>query len=585
MILLLVGIVCSAVLFRNSINAFAPPIVPQKHRFAATRRASSVSNDPYDLIVVGAGVVGTVAALTAAQAPFQKTVLLIDAPMASAALMNPKTNEDLSLGAPSGLYSKALRDTSKRIQVSTLRGMGLREDSVWNEIVNSCIDLASSNADDIRRQLSVSGVTLLNGYCSFPDDNSGPIQTLSVTNDNGSTRQTVRAHKVLIATGSKPFLPSGIPFDGKRIFDSDSINTISYLPKSIAITGSGIIAVEFAKIFRNLGAEVTLIIRDSIPRNALMKIGLDIDVSALLVADLIRSGIKIERGAQVKSFSVPTDNELAPVVLTLEGKNGTPLPTGARTEVKCDSYLAAVGRKPNTATLNLAAAKVQLDEYGGIVVDSKLCTTSPNIYAAGDVVGRPFLASTGVAQAKAAINSMFGTLAIPSNTDQADEYGEEVDIKYDPASLAANPFAFPTGVWSSPEAAYYGYTAQQAKACGINAGEGIALYAECLRGRVFSPNGLLKLVFDKDEPHKGRIIGVHICGDDACELIHYGMELVKGKRTIHELSQAIFSAVTFHEMYKIAAQAALDEAGARKRRAAAGKALAKRNRDTRESKH
>lgn len=582
------------------VDSYQPSYMRQSHQRIRSPTSSSthsticlgssstdinIEKEIYDLIVIGAGVVGTVAALTAAQAPFNKKVLLLDAPLASAALMNPITNEDLSIGAPSGLYSKALRDTSKRIQVSTLRGMGLREDSVWNEIVNSCLDLAGSNADDIRRQLSVSGVTLVTGYCSFPDDNRGPTQSLVLTNDSGSSssRQTLTAHNILIATGSKPFLPSGIPFDGKRVFDSDSINTISFLPKSIAITGSGIIAVEFAKIFRNLGADVTLIIRDNIPRNALMKIGLDIDVSALLVADLIRSGIKIERGAQVKQFNVPTDNERAPIVLTLEGKNGTPLPTGARTEIKCDSYLAAVGRKPNTSTLNLMAAKVKLDEYGGIVVDSKLCTTAPNIYAAGDVVGRPFLASTGVAQAKAAINAMF---ANPNDDDNSSSPGEsptEGAVKFDPASLAANPFAFPTGVWSSPEAAYYGYTVQQAASCGITAGEGIALYAECLRGRVFSPNGLLKLVYDKSDENKGRIIGVHICGDDACELIHYGMELVKGKRTIHELSQAIFSAVTFHEMYKIAAQAALDEAGARKRRAAAGKALAKRNRDSRDS--
>jgi NAD(P) transhydrogenase len=100
-------------------------------------------------------------------------------------------------------------------------------------------------------------------------------------------------------------------------------------------------------------------------------------------------------------------------------------------------------------------------------------------------------------------------------------------------------------------------------------------YAECLRGLVFSPNGLLKLVFDRPT---GRIIGVHICGDDACELIHFGMELVKNQATISKLQLSLFSAVTYHEMYKIAAQAALDEAGARKRRAAAGAALAKRNR-------
>jgi NAD(P) transhydrogenase len=543
-------------------------------------------------VVIGAGVVGATAALTAAQAPFGKRVALLDAPRASAGLVNEATGEDLSIGAPSGLYSKLLRDTSKRIKVSTLRGMGLREDSVWNEIVSSCVDLASSNAQDVRQQLQLAGVDFYEGFASFPD--SGGTNRVIVVKENRSS-QTIKADNVLIATGSKPFLPEGIPFDGQRVFDSDSINTISFLPKSIAITGSGIIAVEFAKIFRNLGAEVTLIIRDQVPRNALMKIGLDIDVAAFLVADLARSGIKFARGAQVKEFDVPlTSNSRAPLKITLEAPGGGPLPTGATVEIKCDAYLAAVGRKPNTNSINLAAAKIEVDEYGGILVDSSLCTTakSGNVYAAGDVVGRPFLASTGVAQAKAAINAMFardaasvegGPKIVVPQCEEGDlacivDGVSQAGMSFDPASLAANPFAFPSGIWSSPEAAYYGFTVRQAKDRGINAGEGMALYAECLRGRVFSPNGLLKLVFDKDS---GRILGVHICGDDACELIHYGMELVKGRRTIVELSQGMFSAVTFHEMYRIAALAALDEAGARSRRAAAGKALAQRNRAVR----
>ena len=520
----------------------------------------------YDLVVVGAGVVGATAALSASQTPLSKRVALVDAPRASGQLMNEATGEDLSLGAPTGLFSKALRDTSKRIKVATLRGLGLREDSVWNEIISSCVSLASSNAQDMKRQLDLAGVHCIEGLVSFPDptesktDSSTPAFSLKnllggkpakpktisllLTQEDGST-QTIQTDKVLLATGSKPFLPKGIPFDGKRVFDSDSINTINFLPRSIAITGSGIIAVEFAKIFRNLGADVTLIIRDSIPRNALMKIGLDIDVAALLVADLIRSGIKIERGAQVQSFEVPQDNDQAPIRLTLEAKGGGPLPTGARTEIKCDAYLAAVGRKPNTETLNLEAAGIETDEFGGVLVDSHLQTTSAsgNVYAAGDVVGRPFLASTGVAQAKASLNFMFAdsssssgmdkTLSSPGPLAVAEcKEGDtscvldgvsQAGISFDPASLASNPFAFPTGVWTSPEAAYYGLSSQQAKERGIDAGEGMALFAECLRGRVFSPNGLLKLVFDKKS---GRIIGVHICGDDACELIHFGMELV-----------------------------------------------------------
>ena len=156
--------------------------------------------------------------------------------------------------------------------------------SVWNEIVTSCVELASFNARDTIRQLEYAGVTYVQGYAAFAD--SGGSSSLFVT-DSDNFITTLNADKILIATGSTPFRPGGVPFDGKRIFDSDSINSLSYLPKSVAITGSGIIAIEFAKIFKNLGSDVTLIIRDNIPRNALMKIGLDKDISATLVADLV----------------------------------------------------------------------------------------------------------------------------------------------------------------------------------------------------------------------------------------------------------------------------------------------------------
>ena len=324
-----------------------------------------------------------------------------------------------------------------------------------------------------------------------------------------------------------------------------------------------------------------------------MKIGLDTDVAAVLVADMVRSGINILRGSQVKSFVMPTVAENSanngvrvPIRINLEGRNGDPVLAGQPTEIKCDTYLAAVGRKPNTANLNLGAAGIDTDDYGGIIVNARLETSSndKNVYAAGDVLGRPFLASTGSAQGVAAIAAMFGTpdedpIAV-STCDPDDELCVDGDISkagegFDPGSLAANPFAFPTAIWSSPEAAYYGLTLPQAKALDIDAAEAISLYVESLRGRVFSPNGILKLVYEKPF---GRVIGVHICGDDACELIHYGMELVKAKRTIKDIHNCVFSAVTFHEMYKIAAEAALDEKGARKRRAAAGAAVAQRNR-------
>jgi len=608
--------------------------------------ASSLPQHPYeyDLAVIGGGPVGVQAAIAAASLKntgqhHTNKVVLIDAPRASGALMNEDTQEDLSLGGPTGLFSKALRDTGKRIQVSTLRGMGLREDSIWNEIYSSCAELASFNARDMKRQLAYAGVTVVEGYAKFdaPEttNTATPIPmseqdtthrlvvsstTTTTTGKLSTTKQLVTADKILLATGSRPYQPSSIPFDGQRVFDSDSINGLQFLPKSVVITGSGIVAIEYAKIFSNLGCEeVTLLIRDASPKNALMKIGLDKDIAATLVADLIRSGIRIERSCEVGTITVPStataaaaqrsnnlQTVLVPLKLELKAKGGIDArPVNAVHELKCDIYVAAVGRLPNTHNLNLAQAGIQLDPYGGIVVDNLLRAHNVlhenveerNVYGAGDVLGRPFLASTGVAQGSAAIKNMF---PLTPEEIEANAYSSSSSVislssgcapddlscsieeellsqaaSCDPTTLTANPFAFPVGVWSSPEAAYYGLSTKQAEDMGIDAGEGIALYAECLRGLVFSPNGLLKLVFQKST---GRIVGVHVCGKDACELIHYGMEIVKTRRTVNEVASAIYSAVTFHEMYRIAAISCMDPKAARKTRAAAGKALAERRR-------
>jgi NAD(P) transhydrogenase len=251
------------------------PFWAQNQQQKQKQQPTSPSSVVYDLAVIGGGVVGVQAALSAAASPFRKRVILIDAPTASGALQDAN-GKDLSLGGPTGLFGKALRDSSKQIKVNTLRGMGLREDSIWNEIISNCVELASSNADDVLAQLEAANVTFQQGFCTFCD--SGGTDKLIVTQQPNGLQETITTRHVLIATGSQPFRPAGIPFDGgKRVLDSDSINKLQFLPRSIAITGSGIIAVEFAKIFRNLGADVTLIIRDLIPRNALAKIGLDIE--------------------------------------------------------------------------------------------------------------------------------------------------------------------------------------------------------------------------------------------------------------------------------------------------------------------
>ena len=639
-----------------------PRVRPSSSLLASSSSSTSSDHshhDAYDLIVLGAGPVGVSAALAAAE--LDKRVLLVDAPAYSGALM--KKNEDLSIGGPTGLFSKALRDTSKRLSVATLRGMGISEGNIWAEVRVVCEQLAAINARDRRRALSSAGVTVLEGLAklranaatttttttttaSEEGDTGGVEKLFEVEVESPATKggddggEVMRAHKVLVATGSKAFRPNGIPFDEYpgRVFDSDSINNLGYLPKSVAITGSGIIAIEFAKIFSRLGAEVTLIIRDRVPKNALEKIGLDQDVAAALVIDLVRSGIRIERGSQAVSFScrgsgsdkddaadgfeslLSADPERPPLLVTLEesasgggggggdgGGGGSSGARGARAGaeqgpkvLKVDAYLAAVGRVPNTAALGLEALNASiatsreessssndekegvettatatrggqqpsnlLDEYGNLVVGSHLETAVKGLYAAGDVVGRPFLASTGVAQAAAAIADMYpdettlpttrvagsdcagpGVVGSSSgsgrDTDSSDSRSSDsssssklglgaTGADFDAGRLATDPFAFPVGLWTSPEAAYFGLSKKQALAMGVDAEEGLALYRECLRGCVFSPDGLLKLVFDKGT---GRIVGVHIVGDDgrcrflACFALHRSVGRLVGR--------------------------------------------------------
>ena len=181
-----------------------------------------------------------------------------------------------------------------------------------------------------------------------------------------------------------------------------------------------------------------------------------------------------------------------PIQITLapSGKGGE---QAEEKMIKVDAYLAAVGRRPRTGDLNLEKVGVDLDEFGDVLVDANLRSTCPRIFAAGDVLGRPFLASTGVAQGLRAVDCAvdLGRCLVDIDAEE-NKFG----ASFDPASLASDPFAFPVGIWTSPEVAWFGLSLAQAKQRGIDAIEGIGLYREILRGVVFSPDGLLKLVAD-----------------------------------------------------------------------------------------
>ena len=523
----------------------------------------------YCLVVVGGGPAGVAGALKGAY--MGKRVLLIDKPKAAPA----GGGLDFFFGGPTGLFSKALRDSAKVLDVASLSTMGLDRDVIFKQLQNSCLRLARNNAQTTVEVLSKFKVDYLQGEATLDLDlfNGRPQGAdnikLSVrpTSDT-STTVDVAASKVLLCTGSYASQPPSIPFDGKRVVDSDSVNGLDFLPKSVVVAGSGIIAIEMANIFRKLGAEVTMVVR-STAMSALERIGLDDTIAERLLKGLRDQGVTVLEKTEISEFDVcevsdedggaigGEDCDEVKMTLVSKGADGEPVPAG---ELTADLYIGCIGRRPRArgTSLALEANGITLDERSGhILVGDNFETSQPNIYAAGDCVKGPALASTGVDQAQKAVMGMY------------DCFGPDCKVP--------GQTPFPIGVWTIPEVGYYGLTLEAAKKAGYDAEVGIATYDACLRGRVFAPDGMLKLVFDREST---KILGVHIIGTDACELVHYGMDLVAkeatlfdvigtvrwdASRTQRRLTRAapqlttpllplqLFTAVTFHELFKEAA--------------------------------
>ncbi|CAB9503753.1 Soluble pyridine nucleotide transhydrogenase [Seminavis robusta] len=502
----------------------------------------------YDLVVIGGGPAGVAGAVQAAQ--MGQRAIIIDRPKAP-----PLANGlDLFFGAPTGLFSKALRDCSKTLNLAAMRAQGFDDDVIWKQVENTVVRLAQRNSEgqvDLLKSLRIDYLqgeaTLLSqDHPADQHDDEEEEETFQPRNilikkapiqgSDGIIKEdqqtTITGAKVLLATGSKATRFNGIPFDDKRIFESDSINRLGFLPNSVVIGGAGIIAIEFANIFKNLGVDVTMLIRGTLADSA-KKLGVDPDVTDELIRLLIDSGVQIKEGASVEEFeSVPSADAAQGET---DGKVVMKLTDG--TKLESDIFLAAYGRSANGKEVDtgLDSAGVDVSDRGEICITEKdsLGTSSPNVAAAGDCVGWPMLASSSMEQAVHAVEHMF----------DSKKAGQPLDFATDMS----------IGIWTIPEIGYFGMTKEAAAERGIKVIEGVATFDKCLRGRVFDPDGLLKLVVDADS---GRIVGVHIIGKDAAEMVHYGMSLVRSKNTIYDLMTTMFTAVTFHELFKEAALAA-----------------------------
>ncbi|HSP14417.1 MAG TPA: Si-specific NAD(P)(+) transhydrogenase [Thermoanaerobaculia bacterium] len=451
----------------------------------------------YDLIVIGSGPAGEKGAAQAAY--FGKSVALIErAPVLGGAGVNTGT-----------VPSKTLRESA--LHISGFRQRGFRETVEMK--IKSNVSVAEFMhrknlvverewkriEDNLRRHL----VDRYVGSARFLSPNRLEIDTPA-----GAT--VLEGNIILIATGSSPYRPSDVPFDDVTVCDSDTILQIDRIPQTMAVVGAGVIGCEYASIFGALGVDVHLI--DG--RTTLLP-HIDREIVRILLGELEnRLGVTLHLGCEVDTIE-RVDRQVA---LTL--KDGT--------SMVVDILLYAAGRVSNTADLHLEAAGVQTGKRGLLPVNERYQTSTPNIYAAGDVIGFPALASTSMEQARVAMVHAF-------------------DLKYK-TRVAAN---LPYGIYTIPELSTIGLTEEQCREKGMNIEVGRAFYRSNARGQIIGDTkGMIKLVFDAEDL---RLLGVHIVGENASEILHIGMMVMQFGGTINAFIESVFNFPTLSEAYKYAA--------------------------------
>jgi NAD(P) transhydrogenase len=464
----------------------------------------------YELVVIGSGPAGEKAAVKAAYFGHKAAVVEME-PVPGGAGSNTGTLPSKTLKESalyySGKYDKGLYGADRDLE---------RKTSIEDFMFRKAIVVKEADAE-VAANLQRHGVALFPGKAHFADSHRIVVETPDID------PVELHADNVIIATGSYPFHPANVPFDGKRIHDSDSILQISRLPRSLCVVGAGVIGCEYATIFSAMGTKVYLV------NNAQHILGfLDHEISAELVTQMAADGIEILFGASLAGVEPPPHDDGDVAVRLEDGR-----------ELSVDMFLFAAGRSGRTRDLNCEAAGVALGPRETVVVNDRFQTNVPHIYAVGDVIGFPALASTSMDQGRVAISHMF-----------------EID------DFDSLPKIFPYGIYTIPEVSMVGMTEEEAKEAGIDYFVGRAHHAKMARGAIMgSKAGVLKLIIRKAD---SVIIGVHILGQQASELIHYGLTLVKDRKSLMEVISTVFNYPTLHELYKYACFDALGNLSGRK---------------------
>ena len=464
---------------------------------------AAASAERFDVVVIGSGPAGQKAAIQAVKAG--RTVALLER---EAAIGGNCVHRGT-------IPSKTLRAAALRA-TTPLDGAQLAPNIEVRSLTSQLESVVAAHADYMQRQMQRNGVAYLPGRAGFVSPHE-----LALRSVDGSSR-TLFGDLIVIATGSRPREPREIPIDHENVLDSDSILSMIYLPRSLTVLGAGVIACEYASIFARLGVDVTMI--DSGPRPLRFADGEIVD---RFVAGFSRNGGRFIGGRKIASAA-------------WDGISAVRTVLDDGSEVVSEKMLVALGRVANVEDLDLAAAGLAMDDRGQVPADENCRTAVPHIYAVGDVIGAPALASTSMEQGRRAICHALGL----------------------PPGHA--PELSPIGIYTIPEIATVGLDEGQALERHGAIIVGRARFDEVARGQIGGiTDGLLKLVADGS----GRLLlGAHIVGEGATELIHVAQMALLAGFGIDAFIENIFNFPTLAEAYRVAA---LDVAEQRQALAAA----------------
>ena len=471
------------------------PVQVRRRTFKFLGDRTDVMANPYDLIVIGSGPAGQRAAIYGAK--LGKRVALVEMrEVVGGACINTGT-----------IPSKTMREAVLHLSgynYKSIYGMNYRvkERITMADLAFRVQHVIKTEIDVTEAQLSRNNVEMLTGVASFEDPTH-----VKVTNSKGAT--VYEGKNVLIATGTKPASSPKVPINGTTIVNSDLVLNLPNLPKTMIIVGGGVIGVEYCCMFAALGVRVTLIER----RPRLLEFA-DQEIVEALSYHLRDARVTMRLNEEVESVEETEGH----VVANLESKK----------KLQGDALLYAVGRQGNVDELNLSAAGIEADARGRIPVDKDFRTKSPAVFAVGDVIGFPSLASVSMEQGRIAAARAFG-----------DE------------TVVSNPSFYPYGIYTIPEISFIGKTEEQLTEEDVPYEVGLAYYREIARGQIRGDTtGRLKLIFHR-ETHA--ILGVHIIGEGASELLHIGQAVMALGGKLDYFVETVFNYPTLAECYKVAA--------------------------------